>query len=352
MSRMNQFDNVEIPAPQRDYSLPYFDKEITTYNKNGSIKKSVWQKILSMFTEEQLNSYPEYYNIALREILERSFGNIHRNQALKSSATSEMIVDAAGRAEIQPIQLYNSIRVSRGLEPITVDTQILEQNDIVIDLTEDFNNFTNVKDTESAVKEYINGLIGQTLETATKPLQIQITKENKGHIINPKNLGSAKKKRHLVALNKLKTIVNNATKSGEAPVDLSHNTSKKTLAHKQKVEKYIYFSVPIRINNTTYNTVLSTEQMKGQDPDILDLYDVHVKKEPDSNLIGPSDSYSSNIAQKDYVVKPLTQGTQSNGYYDAELKVIVLGRNMNTMTLPHEMAHFWLDNTLVAIKLN
>ncbi len=28
------------------------------------------------------------------------------------------------------------------------------------------------------------------------------------------------------------------------------------------------------------------------------------------------------------------QRTQSNGYYDAELKVIVLGRNMNTMTLP------------------
>ena len=41
-------------------------------------------------------------------------------------------------------------------------------------------------------------------------------------------------------------------------------------------------------------------------------------------------------------VKPLTQRTQANGYYDAELKVIVLGRNMNTMTLPHEMAHFWI----------
>lgn len=49
-------------------------------------------------------------------------------------------------------------------------------------------------------------------------------------------------------------------------------------------------------------------------------------------------------------VKPLTQGTQSNGYYDAELKVIVLGWNMNTMTLPHEMAHFWLDNTFSMFK--
>lgn len=40
----------------------------------------------------------------------------------------------------------------------------------------------------------------------------------------------------------------------------------------------------------------------------------------------------------------------TNGYYDAELKVIVLGRNMNTMTLPHEMAHFWLDNTFSMFK--
>ena len=90
---------------------------------------------------------------------------------------------------------------------------------------------------------------------------------------------------------------------------------------------------------------MSTEQMKGQDPDILDLYDVHVKKEPDSNLIGPSDSYSSNIAQNDSVVKPLKQRTQANGYYDAELKVIVLGRNMNTMTLHHEIIEIGLAAT-------
>ncbi|MBR5153212.1 MAG: hypothetical protein IKW57_00220 [Alphaproteobacteria bacterium] len=36
------------------------------------------------------------------------------------------------------------------------------------------------------------------------------------------------------------------------------------------------------------------------------------------------------------------QRTQANGYYDAELKVIVLGRNMNTMTLYHEILDFYL----------
>jgi len=37
------------------------------------------------------------------------------------------------------------------------------------------------------------------------------------------------------------------------------------------------------------------------------------------------------------------QGKQANGFYDPELNVIVLGKNSNTGTLPHEMAHFWLQ---------
>ncbi len=34
-----------------------------------------------------------------------------------------------------------------------------------------------------------------------------------------------------------------------------------------------------------------------------------------------------------------------NGYFDSDLKVIVLGENLNNGTLPHEMAHFFLDRT-------
>lgn len=37
----------------------------------------------------------------------------------------------------------------------------------------------------------------------------------------------------------------------------------------------------------------------------------------------------------------LKQG--ANGWYDPDMKVICLGANYNAMTLPHEMAHFWLD---------
>lgn len=44
------------------------------------------------------------------------------------------------------------------------------------------------------------------------------------------------------------------------------------------------------------------------------------------------------------------QGRVQNGFYDSELQVIVLGRNFNTTTLPHEMSHFWLDTYFKLFK--
>ena len=44
------------------------------------------------------------------------------------------------------------------------------------------------------------------------------------------------------------------------------------------------------------------------------------------------------------------QRRQANGMYDPELNVIVLGRNFNTTTLPHELSHFWLNNTFQLFK--
>lgn len=44
------------------------------------------------------------------------------------------------------------------------------------------------------------------------------------------------------------------------------------------------------------------------------------------------------------------QGRRVNGFYDPELDVIVLGRNSNTGTLPHEMAHFWANTMFNLVK--
>lgn len=46
----------------------------------------------------------------------------------------------------------------------------------------------------------------------------------------------------------------------------------------------------------------------------------------------------------------LFQGRRVNGFYDQELEVIVLGRNSNTGTLPHEMAHFWANTIFNLVK--
>ena len=40
----------------------------------------------------------------------------------------------------------------------------------------------------------------------------------------------------------------------------------------------------------------------------------------------------------------LFQGSKKQGMYDPELQVIIIGKDFNTGTLPHEMAHFWLDD--------
>ena len=38
------------------------------------------------------------------------------------------------------------------------------------------------------------------------------------------------------------------------------------------------------------------------------------------------------------------QGSKKQGMYDPELQVIIIGKDFNTGTLPHEFAHFWLDD--------
>lgn len=105
-------------------------------------------------------------------------------------------------------------------------------------------------------------------------------------------------------------------------------------------------SVPIKIGNNNFVVEFATAEMKGQDPEILSLYNAAVKKQAttsSSNALSPE---SNAIMQPETpVVKQLNQRTQANGMYDPELNVIVLGRNFNTTTLPHELSHFWLNNT-------
>lgn len=63
-------------------------------------------------------------------------------------------------------------------------------------------------------------------------------------------------------------------------MDLSHNTSQRTIAHKQNVEEYVYFETIVQIGQEEYLIELAAERVKGQDKNLLDLYNVHVKRNP------------------------------------------------------------------------
>lgn len=150
------------------------------------------------------------------------------------------------------------------------------------DLSEAFGMVASKEVSEADVENYIKYLIGKVFRTLSEPLQIRITKGHRNHIIRTNvKLNKKQKKPHYAALMMLDDIIGNAAYVNSAKVDLSHNTSKKTLKHKAKVERYVYFRSPIKVFEKHFVAKLTTEQIKGQDPTILDLYNVEVKKRPE-----------------------------------------------------------------------
>ncbi len=180
-------------------------------------------------------------------------------------------------AETADVAPEDQIVLFEGLEAKENNSNILFQT---VDLTQDFAGVDSGSITEQMIENHLNSLIGQIYDTATKPLQIQLTKENNPHVKKSNvKLEKGKKKRHFAALNKIEQIINNASMIGKpTDVDLNHNTNKKTIKHKNNVLKYIYFESPIKINNDYYTVYLDTERVKNQEPALLDLYNIRVKK--------------------------------------------------------------------------
>ena len=177
----------------------------------------------------------------------------------------------------------------------------------VINLTETFNGIksTNPEQVAIEVEQQLNDLIGIALDTKTEPFKIQLTEDNKGHVkttnlkLNEKQLN-----KHNTALLNLKQIANNATKiEKDGTVETSHNTRKSTLEHKANVIQYIYFNSPIQIKNNLYVVELHTEQVKGQNPNILDLYHVRVKYQGNAQTSTLSPDSTDIISDKTQEVK-------------------------------------------------
>ena len=195
-------------------------------------------------------------------------------------------------------------------EDVKRNPQLLYQ---ITDLTQDFADISSGKITEQDVEKHIMSLIGQTFDTATEPLKIQLTKGNKAHILNSNvQLTHNRKKKHNAALNKVESIINNASMIGKSePVDLTHNTNKRTLKHKQQVLKYVTFESPIKIGNDYYTVELITERVKGQSPELLDLYNVRVRKNNPANTL--SNPNGLNASSQGQVNNNITTGNVNTG---------------------------------------
>lgn len=191
-------------------------------------------------------------------------------------------------------------------------------NKNAVDLTDPFADIAKLPADQRAqqVESSLNALIGQAMDTATPPLQIQITEDNKVHIKNSNvKLKKGQLKRHQTALTTLEKIVNVAQKTDrKGAVDASHNTSKKTLAHKANVEEYVYFQAPVKIGEDTFWVELATERVKGQDKNLLDLYNVHVKRNPTAAHLStlPQGSSTDRITNNEEFVKAQESGKTNN----------------------------------------
>lgn len=263
-----------------------------------------------------------------------------RQQAIARGAEYESIFSESG--EIKDPNLLSAFVSYQNQFAIPT----LNQADTaMIDLSSEFKS----KPTEEEVANYLTSLIGQLLDTGTPPLQVQVKDDHIDHIVNtnvPLNKSNIKK--HRAALIRLSSLLKRATKTErDGTVDLSHNTRKRTLKRKKNLVQYVYFEVPVRIGQRFYSVEFATEQVKNQDPNILDLYNVHVKKtgERVSKADTSSPVSKQSIDKPSQNVNPLNQRKSVNAWYDPELQAIVLGKSYNELSLPHELQHYFLQKT-------
>lgn len=237
-----------------------------------------------------------------------------------------------------------------------------QDNQQAVDLTAEFANIKGLtaQNAQQLIEQELNKVIGKPLDTATTPLQIQITSGNKVHIKRPNvPLKGGQLVRHQAVLSALEKVVNKAVKTDkDGTVDLTHNTSKRTLTHKAGVDKYVYFKAPVQAEITDENGQKSTvyfevelaaEQVKGQDPNLLDLYNVRVKKSsPHTHLsafAGNTNSITNNGQNDNSFNQDDVIGARGYVEFSTQGAFMHLLENADPSTILHETSgHIQLRN--------
>ena len=118
--------------------------------------------------------------------------------------------------------------------------------------------------------------------------------------------------------------------------------SKNKLSDADAYEIYRAFFGEVEARNTQARMDLTEEERRVKTPE--STQDI---KNADALIIMPN---GTAMAYEPEVIQKFYQGSQANGFFDAELKTVVLGSNFNYGTLPHEFAHFWLDKMFIMWK--
>lgn len=259
---------------------------------------------------------------------------------------------------------YQAMAEVTGTEDeIKFQSGIAEKAVDITSLLDGMKNIT-VKQAQEKIIQEFEKMLGIPMKTGTPPFKLQLVDGKYLHVVdNGLKMRVSKSKQKLATLSVIEDVVNQAVKTDRpGDVDLSHNKGKTKDRKENTVDEYIYFEAPImfkddRGENQYYTVELATEKVKGQDPNLLDLYNVRLKKKVLPMRNAESDSYATGRApSKDSISqnsdnvnseKVQFQGggnikTPARGAYSKN--ILYLFENADASTVIHELGHYFLDD--------
>ena len=190
---------------------------------------------------------------------------------------------------------------------------------------------------------------------------IHIKSSNQDVLVSTESVRRANIKTNPVSksvFSKLKAVIENAYYSGFRQADEKHpNVKGQDIYHNALIIDGKPYSVKIMVDIPKKST--NPNVYAGHTISEIEIEPATRDGQQDASQtpIGKSPITSISLGVLRGKVKParykngvLAQSRVANGSYDPELGVIILGRNMNEMTLPHEMQHYWLDKIFSIYK--
>lgn len=301
-------DPLQWTRAQHEVAATFFESYLRDGKTFNEKLKNIFTRIADWFHRIYLAIHGEN---ALNEDIVKAYDEILAgNPELKKAVETSQNIETAQNVETAKENKYDASLYENdednGLDEFG-NPLYQEDNENILDLSEEFSLIKEGAITSKDVENYIKGLINTVFDTASEPLQIQVTNTNEKHIVSPNvKLNKRQQEKHNTALFQLEAIINRASVVNERTVDLAHNTKAKTLKHKEQISSYVTFQTPISINQDLYSIILTTERVKNQNPNLLDLYNVRVKKmsEADVYLNTLQPTHNSNVHPNKEIVNP------------------------------------------------